>query len=207
MGVVHMGATRSTRRLLVATLTAALMAFVAPQMAQASTTPPQSGVHVDPGSPAGKEYQFPVTGARSEAAGGSPQSGSAGPPLFGVGVTPAAAATGSTATTSAHSTKAGAAVSRSGAAATGANEAPGAGVGSGPGAAGAGAGSGSGAAGSGSSPGGAKPGSVDAIPVAAGTGSGGAGGSGWIPLVAGGLLVLVIGGGGGLALRQRVQRS
>ena len=47
------------------------------------------GVHIDPGSPASKEYRIPITGARNEGSGnnaGSPQSTTA--PTFGIGVTP-----------------------------------------------------------------------------------------------------------------------
>ena len=47
----------------------------------------EPGVHVDPGSPAGKQYQIPIATARSEAAGGSGASNSTAP-AFGVGVTP-----------------------------------------------------------------------------------------------------------------------
>ena len=44
-------------------------------------------VHVDPGSPAGKQYAFPVPAARGLTSG---QSGGGGqnPPAFGVGITP-----------------------------------------------------------------------------------------------------------------------
>jgi hypothetical protein len=197
MGCVRIWVARPTRRLAAATLTAALMACIAPQMAHASTASVQPGVHVDPGSPAGKEYQFPVTGARSETAGSGQQSGSIGPPLFGVGVTPATAATGSTSTTSAQSATSNSKRpgSRSGATAGGANAAALARAGSRP--EGAGSTSSQGSAG----------GSAEGLPVAAGTQSGGAGASGWIPLAVGGLLVLVLGGGGGLMLRQRVLRG
>jgi hypothetical protein len=174
-------ASRLTRRLVVATLTAAWMAAVVPITAHASIADLQTGVHVDPGSPAGKEYQFPVTGARSEAAGGGQASGSAAPPLFGVGVTPATAVAGSTRQTRSH---------------RGTSPAPdgGARPGAHPG-------------GSASSTGSAGPISVAGGPGVAATGSGGAGDSGWVPLAIGGLLVLVLGGGGGLMLRQRVLRG
>jgi hypothetical protein len=73
---------------------AVLVCLIAPATALGS---PPSGVHVDPGSPAGKQYQIPITAARSEASGsGSGQS--ANPPAFGVGVTasPSTAPTAST---------------------------------------------------------------------------------------------------------------
>ena len=44
------------------------------------------GVHVDPGSPAGKEYSFPLSVLRG-AAGGKKASQGTSPPLFGVGIT------------------------------------------------------------------------------------------------------------------------
>jgi hypothetical protein len=156
------------------------------QAALASPPGLQSGVHVDPGSPAGKEYQFPVVGARGETAGGAQGQGG-NPPLFGVGVTPAVA----DATPAAHATE------------TSTSRATGAGV----------AGSKSTRARRAhthpkpqtvvsSSPAADPTPAVDP-PVAGGS----AGGSGWIALVAGGLLVLVLGGGGGFLLRQRVLRS
>jgi hypothetical protein len=77
-----------------------MRAFMATVVAVAAVTPqiavaaPQSGVHVDPGSPAGKQYAIPITSARTEAAGNQPSatsSGSQDPPLFGVGVKSSAA--------------------------------------------------------------------------------------------------------------------
>src|ERR1700760_2092560 len=55
---------------------------------------PGNGVHVDPGSPAGKQYAIPIPSARSETSGqkAGSGSGSTNPPLFGVGVTPSAGA-------------------------------------------------------------------------------------------------------------------
>jgi hypothetical protein len=56
----------------------------------------ERGVHVDPGSPAGKEYAIPIERARREASGGSKISSgntstqAAAPvPLFGQGIKPA----------------------------------------------------------------------------------------------------------------------
>ena len=167
-------------RPLVAAVTASL-AILAPQTALASGPTLQPGVHVDPGSPAGKEYQIPVVGARSEGAGGGSK-GSANPPLFGVGVTPGRSSTASSAT------------SRS----TG-----GAGSGRARSHATRGARSHSGPAANpvtSSSP--DPPASAVGSPAA-----GGAGTNGWIALVAGGVLVLVLGGGGGLAIRRRMARD
>lgn len=47
----------------------------------------QPGVHVDPGSPAGKEYSFPLSVQRAAANGRLAQAGQA-QPLFGVGISP-----------------------------------------------------------------------------------------------------------------------
>ena len=62
----------------------------------ASAGAAEKGVHVDPGSPAGKEYAIPIERARREASGGSKiDAGSAAPtqvaqvPLFGQGIKPA----------------------------------------------------------------------------------------------------------------------
>ena len=161
-----------------------LVALVTSPAALAARPSLQSGVHVDPGSPAGKEYQIPLSGARNETAGGA-QSGSGNPPLFGVGVTPggpsAGASDGAPAATSdsglARSAHHG---SRSRARVIESSVSPA-----------------------------AQSQSLPAVgsPAVATTSSGGPGGSGWIPLVGGGLLVLVLGGGGGLVLRQRALRG
>jgi hypothetical protein len=59
---------------------ATVATFAAPALAAAQLAP---GVHVDPGSPAGKEYAVPLAQARAAAAGGG-----AGPTqLFGAGIT------------------------------------------------------------------------------------------------------------------------
>jgi hypothetical protein len=73
-------------RLLAAAAALALLAAT-PGTAVAGTTKLQPGVHIDPGSPAAKQYQIPINSARSEAAGKS-NSNSSNPPLFGQGVTP-----------------------------------------------------------------------------------------------------------------------
>ena len=176
-------------RALVASAIAGLIALVISPAALASGSGLQPGVHVDPGSPAGKEYQIPLSGARSETAG-SGQSGSQNPPLFGVGVTPAAPS--SDVTAGASSAPANQASSTSSAASSGTS--------------GTHASSRHRVASSTSAA--AQPLSAagGSVPVSAAA-SGGAGNSAWIPLVAGGLLVLVLGGGGGLALRQRLLRG
>lgn len=141
------------------------------------------GVHVDPGSPAGKEYQIPVASARSLSAGQKGSSSGANPPLFGVGVTSARAHSSTTTT------------------------------------AGAAAGGGFGTtAGSGSRTAAGRSAhrrvhrhrrrsaSTGSLPTASRSTRADAaqpGGESWLPLVAGGALVLVVGGGGGLGLRRR----
>jgi hypothetical protein len=56
----------------------------------ATGTPPagaqESGVFVDPDSPAGKEYAIPLEEARRQAAGGSRANPGSGQPLFGEGI-------------------------------------------------------------------------------------------------------------------------
>jgi hypothetical protein len=56
-----------------------------------------SGVHVDPESPAGKEYALPLDSARRDASGGSNGTGASGQgaPLFGAGVSKATGSGGS----------------------------------------------------------------------------------------------------------------
>ena len=51
-------------------------------------TAQDDGVHVDPNSPAGKEYALPLDSARREARGGATSGGGSGDsaPLFGVGI-------------------------------------------------------------------------------------------------------------------------
>jgi len=168
-----------------ATGVAVLIAVVLPGGALGKGLPP--GVHVDPGSPAGKEYQIPVASARSLSAGQKGGSTGANPPIFGVGVTSARAPSPTTPT------------------------------------AGAAAGSGSGTtAGSGSrtAAGSAsrrsthrrrhrhrgRAASAGSLPTASRSTRVDAsqpGGESWLPLVAGGALVLLVGGGGGLGLRRR----
>jgi hypothetical protein len=54
-----------------------------------ATIAQEDGVHVDPDSPSGKEYQLPLEGARRDAAGGqgsADRGGGPAPPLFGAGI-------------------------------------------------------------------------------------------------------------------------
>ena len=51
----------------------------------------EPGVHIDPGSPAGKEYGIPLWVLRGEASGHPSPQGIPPPPLFGVGIGPARA--------------------------------------------------------------------------------------------------------------------
>lgn len=161
---------------------AAAVTLLLPGSALASGTP--SGVHVDPGSPAGKEYQLPVSSARGEASG---TSGSSNVPLFGSGITPSGpsgtgGATSSTGSSAAASgtrprtspTHKGAAARRAHAVTAGVTSA-------------------------------SRP-AVSVTPSPAITSSS-AGGSGWLALVGGGAAVLVLGGGGGFLVRRRVLHS
>lgn len=139
------------------------------------------GVHVDPGSPAGTEYQIPLDSARQLSAGSTGGAASPNPPLFGVGVTSARAS--SPTTTSAPraaggragpSTNAGSVARRL--ARRRAHRRPGR------------------AASHGSPATVRRPVRADAAQP---------GSDSWLPLVAGGALVLVVGGGGGFGLRRK----
>jgi hypothetical protein len=66
-----------------------LLALSAPAVAFGSSAPLQPGVHVDPGSPAAKEYAVPLGSAR----GASTPNGPGSEKLFGSGVTPSAGST------------------------------------------------------------------------------------------------------------------
>jgi hypothetical protein len=67
-----------------------MIALAVPSWAVASSLPP--GVHVDPGSPAAKEYQIPLGAARGNGQSGSSSSGS----LFGAGITKGGGGSGGT---------------------------------------------------------------------------------------------------------------
>jgi hypothetical protein len=73
------------RRMISATVLLALT----PGTALAAGGSLQPGVHVDPGSPAGKQYQIPIAAARGETSSGHGSANSSNPPLFGAGITAA----------------------------------------------------------------------------------------------------------------------
>ncbi|MHB8658448.1 MAG: hypothetical protein ACYC91_10925 [Solirubrobacteraceae bacterium] len=186
-------------------LAAGLAALAGLTVGVASATAAQSalapGVHIDPGSPAGKQYAIPVASARSETAGFSGPRAGGSPPLFGVGITKSVTAT-------ATAVSSGQPVASSGTA-TGALPSRGSGsplgstsksVGSRAGQSGAGR-SGAGRSGAGQTVHGSRAARVD--PVSADASGGGSGGSEWLALAGGGALVLILGGGVGIALRRR----
>jgi len=130
---------------------------------------PSAGVHVDPGSPAGKQYGFPVNSARGETSGagksGSAASSggaSASPPLFGAGVTAPGTHASTTGTPTSPTT-----TTHAGSTQT-------------------------------------KPSKPVSASLASHVVPSNAGSDAWIPLVAGGLLVLALGTGAGLALKRRL---
>jgi hypothetical protein len=131
-----------------------------------------NGVHIDPGSPAAKQYVIPIVGARGETAGGgsgSNASSSQTPPPFGSGITPARRATRQAALSA---KRRGAAAAKAASSRRAADGRPS-----------------------------AAP--VALTPLGSDHGSG-AGGTAWLALIGGGAVVLVIGAGGGLALRRRL---
>ncbi len=153
---------------------ACIAAGASPALAAGSGSPPP-GVHIDPGSPAGKQYVIPIVAARSETSSGGNSSAPAGiptsggpgdPPLFGAGVTPPAANTGSSRARGGHLKKRAARRHLASPSHTPIQPHP--------------------------AP--AIPSSVTAP----------ANSSAWLALAGGGALVLLLGGGGGLALRRRL---
>ena len=131
---------------------------------------PNQGVHVDPGSPAGKQYAIPIASARGETSGGKGSgSGSSAPPLFGVGVTASTTTSATTTKTPAvrHSSRA---HKRRAGRRTRPHRHS------------------------------AKPSATTVAAVSAASSRG----TGWLPLLTGGVLVLVFAGGGGLLLRRRL---
>jgi cobalamin biosynthesis Mg chelatase CobN len=140
----------------------------------------QPGVHVDPSSPAAKQYAIPISSARNEAAGRTGSNVSEAPPAFGVGVTPSTPTKGAkTSEGRAPSTgrHANSETSR-------------------------GKGAASGAAPSSGSPPAAR--SSTQAELSASTQETSTGDGGWLALILGGALVLVLGGVGGLMLRRRL---
>lgn len=127
----------------------------------------QPGVHIDPGSPAGKQYAIPIVSARGEAGG---QTGSQSPPAFGVGITPPSG--GQTKAITGGRTL-GPATTRKDRRRPKTN-------------------TGSTTSNSGS------------LPAPAAVQTSAAGGSGWLALTIGGMLVLILGGAGGMLLRRRL---
>ncbi len=174
---------------------AVLVAIAFPGGALGKSLPP--GVHVDPGSPAGKEYQIPVASARGLAAGPKGSNSGANPPLFGVGVTSARSPSATTAGGGSGTTRASGSGTTTGS--------------------GSGTTAGRGSRTNASSalrrsthsrrhrhPGGAASiGSLPAGPRSTRADAAQPGGESWLPLVAGGALVLLVAGGGGLGLRRR----
>jgi hypothetical protein len=147
---------------------------------------PGNGVHVDPGSPAGKQYAIPIPSARSEAAGqsGSSGSSSSNPPLFGVGVTPGGAATGVAAGVSGSTGRAGTGKGTPRTRASGRDRR-------------------AGTAGGSATQSGASPTASGQGKTARRTAeSNSVGGTSWLPLLGGGALVLLVGCGGGFFLRR-----
>lgn len=168
---------RSAIKLLAATLVAALALLTQCSIAIALSP----GVHVDPGSPAGKQYGIPIASARGETAGETGSNANQDPPAFGVGIEPSA----DSASTSSATRRAGA-KRPAGAKATGEHAGGSHAAGASPA--------------SGSQPG-PPSGSHSAPPASMDETS--AGGTGWLALILGGMLVLVLGGAGGLMLRRR----
>lgn len=159
-------------------------AVAAPALAGAATSP---GVHVDPGSPAGKQYQIPISSARGETAGRSSGSKSGTAPTFGSGITSSPSSSSSTSTSSSPtattaSPAAGASAPHRRAARRQAHAA---------------------AHGKRNAP-------TPAVTLtnrasrASTTQANQVDSSSWLPLAAGGALVLLIGCGGGLALKRRM---
>jgi hypothetical protein len=165
---------------------AATFASLVLATAGSASAAPGNGVHVDPGSPAGKQYAIPIPSARAETSGQSGGTGSANPPLFGVGVTPAGtAATGgaSGAAASAGQSTSVRSPATTAQAADGKSRRLTARQGT-------------------------RADTLGAPRMAAPSGghlsaqSSAVGGTSWLPLLGGGALVLLIGGGGGFLLRR-----
>ena len=168
-------------RTLAAAASAALSAFgPAAAVANQGLAP---GVHIDPGSPAGKVYVIPITAARSETAGAGQPAGAAAngnPPLFGIGITPSGKVTGS-GTTRGSAKSTGSSVKQTVSPATPARS----------------------RSREAQTASGRSVAVVATTPGIVSADQSGPGGDGWPALAGGGALVLVLGGGGGLMLRRR----
>jgi hypothetical protein len=169
----RLGVSLNLVRALLAVVLTGLLLVAYPAIAAAAGLPP--GVHIDPGSPTGKQYQIPISGARNQTSGSTNGSTSSNPPAFGAGVTPSgqtrATTTSSRATRSAaHTTAAGRRTRRTsrkwGAA--------------------------------------AGPPATTQADRHTTTQANAVGSSSWLPLAGGGALVLLLGCGGGLALKRRM---
>jgi len=168
------------RRRCTLTICLVLAALAAPGSAYAGGSGLQPGVHLDPGSPASKEYQIPLESARNEASG----SGSQAAPLFGAGITPPSGP-------SSTNTGAGSPATRrraGGRASDRARPAPS-----------------RGRRAHASHPAAGTRALLDAPASGSALGQGPAGSGGWLALIAGGAVVLVLGGGGGLLVRRRIR--
>jgi hypothetical protein len=137
------------------------------------------GIHVDPGSPAGKEYRIPIESARGETSGGPRAAGSSRATTFGYGVTASPT----------RRSQSGSQTRRAGHGRGQRGTHPG-----------------SRAHPSGKLSGGAHAArhSSRAVRAAQLLGSDDGGSGSWLLLVAGGALVLLLGCGGGLALKRRI---
>jgi hypothetical protein len=161
---------------------AAFFALLAPSVALAGGSG-SAGVHQDPGSPSQHQYVIPVAAARGETHGGKH---SGGPQLFGSGVTPGSSSNSGSSSGSGSSGGSGSNAAKAKAKAK-AHKAK------------------TGTTGH-NTPRYALA-SSSGRPPSGPSSSGGDGGSGWVPLAAGGALVLVLGCGGGFALRRRILRA
>ncbi|HEX5225896.1 MAG TPA: hypothetical protein VFW29_12280 [Solirubrobacteraceae bacterium] len=173
-----MRSVRSRKQGAFAVLAVGLIAGATPALAV------EPGVHIDPGSPAAKEYAIPLSQAREGGRGGGSSGTEAA--LFGTGITPPSSGSG-------HG--GGGHGSGSGHGGSGAG-ASGGGTGTG-GATGPGASSGGSASGGGAG-GGATP-----AAVLHGAGDSSSGGSSLLVLIGGGVAILVLAGFGGTVLRHR----
>lgn len=182
-------------RVRLSVLTAAVAAGAALAPAPAVASGPGAGVHVDPNSPAGKQYEIPIPSARQEASGGAHHGSGGSAPLFGVGVsTPhsstAPATTSAPATTTTTSAPAATSSTKPHRVSHTRRHHPRASIHN-----------------AAVQPQSQTTRSETIAPATqAAYNAGQVGSSGWLPLVAGGALVLVVGGGLGAGIRRRNAR-